>query len=187
MAVLIKGTNCGFVESAPSSDPAALATLQDTRAYALKDTSPVTATKVTEIGVWIDNATEAANIDLAIYTQNVGDNNPEAIVVGKATIAKGTTSGWKKATGLNIAISSNTVYWIAIQLDDTATATNTDRSTDVGEKLDYKTSQTELTDPWGASDGTLGRLRAFYAVWEAAPVGNAGIMTPNAGFWGPTF
>jgi hypothetical protein len=184
---LIKGTNCGFVTSAPSADPAASNELLDTRGLAFKDTSPATATKVTEIGVYVDNATEAGDIDLAIYTHNAGDDNPEAIVTAKATIAKGTTSGWKKATGLNITISSSTIYWIAAQLDNTATATNTNAAATGGEKLDRKLSQTELTDPWGASGDTQERLLAVYAVWEAAPVGNAGIMTTNTGYWGPTF
>lgn len=184
---LVLGTNCGFVAVAPSADPGGSIKEFDRWAGALKDVSPATATKITEIGMWIDNATEEANLDFAIYTHNAGDDNPEAIVTGKINIAKGTTSGWKKQS-CNITISSETTYWIAVQLDNTITATNTNYGDSVGEKWDYKTSQTELTDPWGVSGGNYDdKLLGVYAVWEAAIVGNAGIMTTNTGYWGPTY
>jgi hypothetical protein len=186
---LVLGTNCGFVESAPSADPATSDLLQDTRANAIADVSDSTATIVTEIGVWIDNATEAADIDLAIYTDNPGDNEPEAIVGSKATVAKGTSGGlWIKATGLSIPISGSTKYWIAAQLDNTATTTNTNTMSDAGEERAILTSVSALPDPWGTSAQLLAHKISVYAVWSAeAPAGNAGIMTPNAGYWGPTF
>jgi len=184
---LVLGTNCGFVSSAPLADPGGSDWEFDRRATSFKTVSPATATKVTEIGVWIDNATEEANLDFAIYTHNVGDDNPEAIVTGKINIAKGTTAGWKKQS-CNITISPETTYWIATQLDNVLTVTNLNLGDDVGSKFDYKLIQTELTDPWGVSGGTYGdKLFGVYAVWEAVAVGNAGIMTPNTGFWGPTF
>jgi len=182
---LVLGTNCGFVSSAPSADPGGSNYEFDSRAAALKDVSPATATKITEIGVWIDAATEEANIDLAIYTHNAGDDNPEAIVVGKVNVAKGTTAGWKKQS-CNITISSSTTYWIAVQLDSTATNTYAIYGEDVGEKWDIKVSETELTDPWGVSVATYGdKVFGVYAVWEAAPpAGMAGAMTTNTGYWG---
>lgn len=165
---LVVGTNAGFVTVAPSVDPGAFNFDFDTRANAFKDTSPATAVKVTEIGVYTGTATEAANIDLAVYTHNAGDDNPEAKIAGGATIAKGTTAGWKVASGLNITISSSTVYWIAAQCDNTATGTSLDGVNDAGERADWKTGQTELTDPWGSSSVQVGRILAIYAVWEAA-------------------
>lgn len=184
MAV-VRGTSCGFVTEAPVADPLGSPQLMDTRTNAFKDISPATATKVTKILVWVSNATEAATLEFGIYTHNAGDDNPEELL-GMVTIAKGTTGGWK-SQNCDIAISPNTIYWIAAQLDDTATATNIDRTTDAGAKMDLKVAQTELENPWGVSDDTLGRRVAICAVWEAAPVGNAGIMTPNTGYWGPTF
>ena len=165
---LVLGTNCGFVSAAPSVDPGGSDYEFDGRAAALKAVSPATATKVTEIGVWIDNATEEANLEFAIYTHNVGDDEPEAIVSGKINIAKGTSAGWKKQS-CNIAISPETIYWIAAQLDSTATNSNANYGDDTGEKWDVKTSQTELTDPWGTSTVTYdNKIFGVYAVWEAA-------------------
>lgn len=143
----------------------------DTRSTAMKDTSPAGAVKVTEIGWWCDNATEAANFEVGIYDHNVGDDNPENLVGSSTVNAKGTTSGWKRSTGLSILISAETVYWIAIQVDDTATATLSNDKADASEKVDIKTSQSALPDPWGSSNGSEANLAGFYAVYEMAAAG----------------
>jgi len=166
---LVLGTNCGFVLAAPSADPASTAENIDTEASAIKDTAPTGALNVIEIGWWCDNATEEANFEVALYTHNVGDNNPEAVIGSISTTnAKGTGSGWKRVTGLNIPITAGTIYWIGLQLDDTATATATNKGTGAGQKWDTKWTETALTDPWGASDGTQEQLVSIYAVYEEA-------------------
>ena len=119
---LVIGTNAGFVKTSPSADPAEGGGPADTLAWANKDTSPPGAIKVTEIGWWCSNATQAADYDVGIYNDNSIDDNPESVVGALSTgNAKGTTAGWKKVTGLNITITPNTVYWIAMQLDNTST------------------------------------------------------------------
>ncbi len=171
---LVKGTNCGFVPEAPTGDPDAINLVMDTVSIAMKDTSPAGATRITEIGWYCDNATEAADFEVGIYDHNAGDDNPEALVGKSAATAKGTGSGWKRVTGLNIAISAETIYWIAVQLDDTATRTDMDAAGDVGEKKDQVLNQTALEDPWGVSSSTEGHLCGFYAVWESAAAPAAG-------------
>ena len=185
-AGLTKGTNCGFVTSAPSADPTGDNTLTiDNRALAFKDTSPVDAAKIVEIGWWCNNATQAGNFDVGIYTHNVGDDNPEAKEGDfAADNAKGTDAGWKKVTGLNIAITAETIYWIAMQMDNVATATKIDYTSDAGEKTDYKVGQTALIDPWGASGGSQTYLSAVYAVWEEEGEPPAGVVkTYNGLAW----
>lgn len=164
---LVKGTNCGFVTAAPTGDPAESASTVDNAAQALKDTAPVGAEKVTEIGWYCGNATQEANFEVGIYEHNAGDDNPEALVAKEATNAKGTGIGWKKATSLNIAITAGQVYWLAVQLDNTATATMLDSKVDGGQKIDVKGSQVTLTDPWGVSGATYGQLISVYAVYES--------------------
>ena len=164
---LVKGTNSGFVLVAPSGDPAESDYGIDTKARAIKDTSPIGAIKITEIGWYCGNATQEANFEVGIYTHNVGDDNPEAVVGSLSqTNAKGTNAGWKRVTGLNISITEETIYWIALQLDDTATATLLNRKTSPGDKQDYINTQTELSSPWGASTGTGDYLLSLYAVVE---------------------
>ena len=185
---LTYGVNCGFVESAPSADPLDSNLTFDNEADATKDTSPATATVVTEIGVYIDNATPTAEITLGIYAHDAGDDEPGTLV-GSVTVAKGTTSGWKSQS-CNIVISSETIYWIAAQLDNTTPLTSANWHIGGTERASFKLSQTTLTNPWGDSTANFdGRHMGIYAVWEAGepPAGNAGIMTPNTGFWGPTF
>jgi len=165
---LVKGTNCGFVTVAPSEDPAggSSAVIIDTRARAVKDTTPVGAIKVTEIGWWADNATQEADFDVGIYSHDAGSNVPNALIGSSKNNAKGTDSGWIKKTGLDISITAETIYWIGVQLDNTATQTNIDYETKVGELAKYKSSQTSLPDSWGSSDGGAAALIAAYAVIE---------------------
>ena len=168
-ATVVKGTNCGFVSVAPTADPEGYSFAVSTWGRGFKDVAPTGATKVTEIGVYINIETEAADIDLGIYSHNAGDDNPEALL-GSATIPKGTTAGWK-TTAVNIDITASTTYWIAVQVDETTLSTSTDYTTDAGEKMDYKATQTSLTDPWGVSGGSGGFLFAVYAVYttDGAP------------------
>jgi len=172
---LVLGTNCGFVTVAPTEDPGGAAIMVvDSRASALYHTSPATAVKIVEIGWWCDNATEEANYEVGIYT-DAGNSEPEILLVGASIVnAKGTGAGWKKVTGLNITISPETNYWIAIQVDNTDTQTNTDREYSGGADA-YLSGQTELPADWGDSTATGNDLRAYYAVWEGA---GGGISMP---------
>jgi hypothetical protein len=165
---LVKGTNCGFVTSAPSGDPGGGGAVADGSARAMKADTPAGAAKIVEIGWYCGEATEEANYEVGIYDHNSGDNNPEALVGSDTVNAKGTGTGWKRVTGLNIAVSGSTTYWIAVQLDNTATATRIDYDNDAGEKADQKTIQTQLTEPWGVSGFTDASLMAIYAVYEEA-------------------
>ena len=85
------------------------------------------------------------------------------------TNAKGTTAGWKRVTGLNWTISPSTVYWLGLQVDDTATATNGNYKNLDGSGIDSIASQSTLPNPYGGGalidvDG----MDAIYAVWEVA-------------------
>ena len=181
--VLVKGTNCGFVTTAPTVDPNESAFTQDNTARAFKDIAPIGAVIITEIGIWIDNATEAADIEVGIYSHDAGDDEPDNLL-GSTTFAKGLTSGWKKATGLNIPVVAGITYWIGAQLDDTATDTDTDRKLGIIEADRYaeKLVQASLPNPWGDSSRNYdNRYIAIYAVWEEAPIG---FMTTNTKYWG---
>ena len=186
---LVVGVNCGFVTEAPVGDPDGSIGVADDKATATNDTSPATAVKVKEIGWYNPNATEEANFEVGIYTDDIGNNRPLDLLAGASlTNAKGTGSGWKPVVGLNITISPNTIYWIGVQCDNTPTTTWNDFGAIVGGDYVVKDSQSTLPDPYGVADETeTGRKWAYYALWEAGAVGAAGIMTTNTGFWGPTF
>ena len=165
MAIVL-GTNAGFVTSAPTSDPSGNREFDvDFHATAGKDTSPATAIRVTEIGWWCDNATQAANFEVGIYDDSGG--SPNNLLAGASLVnAKGTTAGWKKATGLNITISSSTTYWIALQVDSTATSTESDEGVWATQTQSYDLNVAALQNPW-VEDGTDQRRPAIYAVWSA--------------------
>lgn len=163
------GVNAGFVTTAPVDDPAGTNTPVDEYATVVGDTSPAGVTKITEVGWWCDSATEEANFEVGLYAAD------GAVVPGEAGTllhvsrvhAKGTGAGWKRAT-VDWAIDSSTDYWIAFQLDDTATLTRTNYSaTDA--KNDQLTGVSTLPDPFGSGSYGTFLLMAVYALVEVAP------------------
>lgn len=164
MAV-VKGTNAGFVSSAPVADPSGTAFFIDTHSEAVKDTSPAGNNKITEIGWWCDNATEETNFEVGLYDHDAGSDKPDNLLYSDTVNAKGTDSGWKTVS-VDWAISASTIYWIAVQVDDTATATNCDRNANGADRRSIDTSSTFLPDPW--TDGGGGWYDAIYAKHEEA-------------------
>jgi len=165
------GTNCGFVLTAPTADPdGAISFTVDNTARCQRDTSPATATSVTEIGWYTNSATEESNFEVCIYSDDgsIGAGAPD-VIIGSASItnAKGTTAGWKKSTGLDIAISPNTKYWIGLQCDDTATNTIIDLDDLNDEYYYFAFNQTELPDPYVGNVGH-NRIIAIYAKYSTA-------------------
>lgn len=181
---LVLGTNCGFVAVAPTTDPAGSTVSVDDKSSVTRHTSPATASVITEVGWWCDNATEEANFEVGLYAAD------GAVVPGEAgtllhvsrTNAKGTDAGWKSAT-VNWSISPSTDYWIGIQVDDTTTTTNTDRGiSGSGDGIDTRTtggSDATLVNPFGGGN-LVDPIAAFsiYAVWEAVS-GPANLKTYN--------
>jgi len=161
---IVKGTNAGFVTATPSGDPVATSGEMDGFAIAQKHTSPADADTIIEIGWYVDNPTPDTNYEVGIYSHDGVGDQPENRLGVDATNAKGTDAGWKTVTGLNIDIDPSTIYWIALQVDNMAEQTNTNYAADGGERMAYKTSATELPDPW-SNTGNLGRIYAFYAVY----------------------
>ncbi len=165
---LVVGTNCGFVPEAPSADPednSGIWTL-DNYALALKVTAPDGATAITEIGWWCDNATQAANFDVGIYSHNSGTDLPSSLLASSGDVAKGTDAGWKSAA-VSCEITAGTTYWLAVALDNTATATKAELGNYSSNRVSYKAQDTPLAASW-SSDGTGTYRHAIYAVYTTA-------------------
>ena len=166
MAVVV-GTNSGFVTSRPTADPAGNSAGISAKCWSSHDTTHSTAAKVTEMGIYINSATVAADIDLGIYTDN-GSDQPGTILAGKITIAKGTTAGWKFGA-CDITVSGSTKYWVAAQCD-TSSGTNFDYGSGT-KAIDDTTSTTQLPSTYTVSSTNDGLSIACYAIWEVAATG----------------
>lgn len=166
---LVEGTNCGFVSSRPSGDPGGTDMVAETNAWATRSTSPAGSDlAVVEIGFYIDNATAAADMDLGIYTNDGSEPNE---LVGSITISKGTTAGWKYGS-CNIAISSETQYHIAAQVDSSS-GCNGNYQGSGGDTVCGKYSQSSLPSTWGSSDQSplSDYLIAAYAIVQEVATG----------------
>jgi len=169
---LVLGTNCGFVTVAPTTDPQGPEGIQvGHNAWGCKFTSPAGAVKVTEIGWYSNKITTETNFEIAIYDHDSGNNRPDDIIGVSRTNAKGTTVGWKKATGLNITISPNTIYWIGLYVDGSTPVALCDYDSGQGDRIVALASVDTLPDPWVGADLDTTALSAFYAVYETEAVG----------------
>jgi len=171
MALTI-GTNCGFVTTAPTADPGAeSAEDADEASWGMSDTSPTGTNQITEIGWWTDDATEAADFDVALYDSTGTGNNAKVRLQLDQGTAKGTDAGWKVADGLTWSVDASTLYWLMAQMDDTATDTkfDRDRTESLGNDWDIG-GPNELDDPWinNASNPTVtDETVSIYALTES--------------------
>ena len=161
MAVVL-GTNAGFVSVSPTNSPAATSTTVDAFKFAVKDTAPVGAIKITEIGWWNNAATEEANFEVGLYSHDAVNNKPNVRLFVAPINAKGTGSAeWKRVT-VDWEITAGTIYWIAFQLDNTASASKSNYSAQATIQSHF-VAATTLSDPWGSSTASLS-LYSIYAL-----------------------
>jgi len=162
MAISI-GTNCGFVTSRPTANPAFTGTdIADDKMLAIKVTAPVGTNSLTEIGWYCHNATEAADFQVGIYSHDSGSNKPGNRLAVSSDTAKGTAAGWKYAS-VSYSLVASTTYWLAVQLDDTATNTQIDFDEPVGERISQMFTVTSLPDPWAAGSSEFNDQ--YYAIY----------------------
>jgi len=172
---IVKGINAGFVKISPTADPSGSASNTDNYADGIRDVAPAGAVRVTEIGWWCDNATIETNYEVGIYSHDAINNKPDQLMGVSRTNAKGTGSGWKKVTGLNISISAGTIYWIVIQIDSTQpTNTNGNYTVSAGDYVVDVIDATTLPDPWSGEDSIEGYYYARYAVYDTTHLQTSG-------------
>jgi len=97
-------------------------TLVANRLYAVPFFTPIART-VTRIAIHVTTAV-AGNARLGIYQDN-GSIYPGSLVIDAGTVDTSTT-GLKAITGLSVSFSANTLYWMVLVSDGTATLAATD-------------------------------------------------------------
>lgn len=170
---LVLGTNCGFVLTAPLADPEATNFTADQFVVAGKFTAPSGDNIITEIGCYVDDATEAANMEVGIYSHDADANEPD-VLLASGSMVKGTTSGWKSAT-VNYNLTSGQIYWLAEVLDDTLTVTNLNYTATFGELQHIYSKETPLDNPWTGSTETNANLFAIYGLYVVVNDPNAAL------------
>lgn len=162
---LALGTNSGFVTTAPTTDPNGTGVTSDGSSFVTKHTSPAGAVKITEVGWYKGSGTTSSNTQVGLYSANgavvPGEAGTRLQVTGDQ--ASGTSAGWIKFTGLDWAISGNTVYWLGMQQDAHSGSSTIDSASSGGEGIDTRTSQTALTNPYGG--GALSDVNGMYAIY----------------------
>lgn len=168
MALAI-GTNSGFCAAAPVDDPGGTSDVNiDNYARTQQDTSPGTGYAVTTARWWCDNATEAADFEVGIYSNDATatPDAPNAKLAGSAATAKGTDAGWKSAS---VAWDcQDGLFWVAAQCDNVVTTTYTDRAGVAGVSALSASGRTTLDDSWAVGSSTDNRIISVCAVYEAA-------------------
>ncbi len=167
---LVLGTNCGFVTTAPSADPAVSNSGIDNDVWGQKDASPSDATKVTEIGFWLDSqGDDELNFEVGIYTDDGGGSSsvPVTLLSGsdKVNVLPTGNGIWVSVTGLNITISGSTIYWISVQVDNTS-ITVFGNYGGSGSRNVVRGSSITLPDPTWNGGSYFSSILAVYAVYE---------------------
>lgn len=181
---LVLGVNSGFVETAPIDDPeGSLSVMMATGTYAYHRAIKVTTTDavtITAMGWYCNNATEEANFEVGIYSHNDVNDLPKDLLYSNVTNAKGTDAGWKKRNGLSWDLNASTIYWLAIELDKTATRTDIDRQAITGERIATITQSgaATLTNPWSGTGYFTNTMIAIYAVYEISEEENCWSYDP---------
>lgn len=166
-AVVI-GVSSGFVTSRPVADPIGddFSDLKG-EVTAINDTSPATAVRVTEIGVWGDasgGGWDVRDLHIGIYTAN-STGQPDALLAGNITFSTdGDDDEWKFA-GVNITILPNTKYWITIGAPNATNKSNSIYMNPGSNKQYRYTSDVLLQNFITSTTNTLSW--PFYAVWIA--------------------
>lgn len=180
MAIVL-GTNSGFVETAPTTDPVGASTYISSCATVTKDTSPSTATKITEVGWWSTGGSSSQNYDIGLYASDGGSGTAGTLLYSTTQTVLNTT-GWNVVTGLDWAILPNTDYWIGVQLDLDDSNPTADRVTSGGSGIQYSdTGYTALPADYtglGTAVEHAAGMFAYYAVWSA-PAGPANLKSYN--------
>ena len=158
MAVVL-GTSSGFVRTAPTADPAGTDTVIDGASVVTKDTTPAGARTITEIGWYRGSGTNAANFEVALYSDVAGVASARLSV--DATNSS-TSAGWI-TTAVSWTITPATAYWLAVQMDAHTGSSNIDTNVSGGSGIDRLTGQTTLADPYGG--GAVLDADGMYAIY----------------------
>lgn len=169
-------TNSGFLTAAPTVDPAGTNATIDDHRYATKVTSPADMGTVTSLGAWLELITVGVDVggEFAVYEDDAGGSEPGTRIGSAAAFTTGTSNGFKAVTGLSIALDPSTVYWLAVQVDDSAGGWRINIATSgFAGSATVQTGETALPDPWGTSDGTdADNLANIFAVYTPAAGGS---------------
>ena len=173
---LTLGTNCGFVTTTPTADPAGTGTRTiDNYKRCCAGVTLASSATVIGMGWWCDNATEAGTYELGIYD----DSTEDRLYVSTGN-AKGTTSGWKNVTGLSWSLSAGT-YLLALALTDTSTATSIDYQTGMTIDYYYTSGESTLPDPYGSYSTSAGSGLAIYALTSTVSYHITGVTKDKDG------
>lgn len=171
---LVLGTNSGFVTTAPTADPAGTGVTIDGSSVVTKHTSPANAEKITSIGWYRESGTNTANWEIALYSDVAGVPVTRLFVDNTNSTS---SNGWL-TTAVDWAISPNTAYWLALQMDAHAGSSGVDSAASGGAGSDVMTSQTTLNDPYGG--GLLADADGMYAIYALVQLSITGSGTPAA-------
>ncbi len=171
------GVSAGFVIDSPGDDPDDSSSNVDGVVLACRHTSPAGANKITELGWWQDWAINSpGEYNMGVYADD-GDA-PGALITPQSSgqITTDSTLAWFKYAGLDIEITPNTVYWLALGMEVLSFPDNVNRTCLAGNPeatgLKYHWGGTPdgvLPDPFVSSGSNENISWTIYAKYEAQP------------------
>ena len=155
---LTLGTNCGFVTTAPTANPSGTAFAigggGGGAINAMKDVADSAGT-ITQLGIWIDAAADAENIQLALYSHDSSNDKPDSII-NNISVGTASAAAWNTVT-VSIPVTAGTTYWLAVFTS--STDTDSDRGT--------VTASRRVSDYSGGDDSYEGFLNTWNNIGTA--------------------
>jgi len=171
---LVLGTNCGFVETAPTNDPNGTSnySLYD-HLLATKHISPSSAISITQIGFWRGSTYTGSDFNFKVGIYSDDDTGEPNVLLYESDLIDGSNSEnqWFY-TDIDFEIDPDTIYWIVIAIDvltggqriqwDEASSGGSGFAT-----KDISGQGATFPSDWGSSSTTdSDGMIAIYAVWE---------------------
>ena len=111
------------------------------------DTTGISGGHTVKLHLYVDNSGEAAtNLKMALYTDDAGNDRPQAQLAAEITIAVGAGFDGEVNGAYAVILAANTKYWVAFNPDD---GTPFYYDEDVANRNHYYTPGSwDLEDPW---------------------------------------
>lgn len=172
---LVLGTNCGFVTTAPVSNPGGSGIQMSKRSGAFKVTSPPGAAKITRIGFYatLIYAYAPGDISFGLYSDDGGGDPADLLYSADTTNITTSNDGEKwYLKDVDWDIEENTDYWLGFFISDGFNNPLIDYASSGFDGIKYTnagaSASIESSDSANWLNADADGAFAIYALWEAA-------------------
>lgn len=129
------------------------------------------------------------DFELALYSDDAGNDRPEDRQGVAATLTNPDSNDGEIKQAFVRTLAGSTKYWVVWSNFPSSFATNDIYYDDnsIANSSNFFAQEVTLPANWGDVGTNSSWQYSIWVDYSVTPTGAAGIMTTNAGYWGPTF